>query len=119
MFSIYLKQLIFHSNHGWHEEEKKVKGTFEVNAEIRFSDKKNITDLNETLDYAAVYTIIQQKMQTPTPLLETVLQHVEIELKRQFPFIEFLFITIEKKNPPIIGFNGSVAVGITKHYLNP
>jgi dihydroneopterin aldolase len=119
MISIYLKHLVFHANHGWHEEEKKVKGTFEVNVEIRFENQNSITELSETLDYSAVYAIIQQKMNVPTPLLETILQHIEIELIKQYPYIQFLFLTIEKKSPPIIGFNGSVAVGLTKNYLNP
>ena len=119
MFTIYLEHLIFSAYHGVHEEEKLCPGQFEVNVKLAIADEGNqITELNQTIDYSAVFACIEKNMNKPTPLLETLIQQMEKDLVAMYPNIQELNIKIEKKNPPITGMQGKVSVGYTKNYMN-
>lgn len=118
MFTIHLQHLIFTSYHGVHEEEKLCPGEFEVNLEMTLSEHREtkIVTLSQTADYSIVFEVVKNVMGNPTPLLETIIQHIESDLLLIYPSMESLFIKIEKKNPPILNINGSVAVSYHKKY---
>lgn len=118
MFTIHLTRLIFTAYHGIHEEEKICSGEFEVNLELKLSEQEGvkIADLSQTIDYTIVFEVVKKAMNQPTPLLETIIQHIEAELLLIFPKLEFLFIKIEKMKPPMMNINGSVAVSFQKKY---
>jgi dihydroneopterin aldolase len=119
MFTIYLEHLIFSSYHGVHDEERLCAGQFEVNLELTVDDVgKPITTLNQTIDYAAVFECVEKNMNIPTPLLETLIQQMEQDLLVMYPNIYSLSVKINKKNPPIKGMQGNVAVGYKKNYMN-
>jgi dihydroneopterin aldolase len=117
MFTIHLEHLNFTAYHGVHDEEKRCAGEFEVNLELKLKDRgEKIVELNQTADYTAVFSIVQNVMNKPTSLLETVIQNIESELLEIYPGMDSLFIKIEKKNPPIANIQGSVAVSYQKKY---
>ena len=119
MFTIYLEHLIFSSYHGVHDEERLCAGQFEVNLELTVDDVgKPFTTLNQTIDYTAVFECVEKNMNIPTPLLETLIQKMEQDLLVMYPNIYSLSVKINKKNPPIKGMQGNVAVGYKKNYMN-
>jgi len=69
-----------------------------------------ITALEDTIDYADLFAIIDQAMKDPVDLLETLAQHIAAEIHRKYPQVTETDIEIEKLNPPIDKFTGSAAV---------
>ena len=72
--------------------------------------KKAVTSLDETINYATLYEIVKEEMNKPRDLLEILAQSITEKIQQTFPLIKEIEIRIEKKNPPIAGFIGSVAV---------
>ena len=74
-----------------YEEEKRVGNEFEVDVSIACkSTRKIITSIEQTVNYAEVYGILQEEFAQRKFLLETVAMKVADKLKHQFPEIEFL-----------------------------
>ena len=116
MFTINLHNLIFHSFHGIHEEEKILGNTFEVNVNLSFITDEHITTLEQTINYATVYKIIKNRMQIATPLLETLVQDLSEEIRLFDNRIKSISVSVEKKNPPIPNMEGSVSVHYKKDF---
>jgi len=110
MLTIHLHKLLFHSYHGVFEEEKILGNEFEVNADIEMDCSEQITNLSQTINYVAVYSCIKQRMQLPTPLLETVAQDLIEAIHQMDEKISSISINIKKTAPPIENFQGSVGV---------
>ena len=116
-FIIELKELQFFAYHGLYREEKKVGGEFVVNATVKFKSKEiKITRVDETVNYVSLYEIVKEEMNQPTDLLETVAQTITEKIHQQFSKVTEVKIRIEKKNPPIINFPGSIAVVFEKTF---
>lgn len=116
MFTINLHNLIFHAFHGVYAKEKVLGNTFEVNVSIEFDPPEPITSLEHTINYAAVYEIIKQRMLIPTPLLETLAQELTQNIYKLDNRIKTISVLVEKKNPPITNMEGSVSVHYKKTY---
>jgi dihydroneopterin aldolase len=116
MFTINLHNLVFHSFHGIHEEERILGNTFIVNVSLDFMAVAPVTTLEQTVNYAAVYEIIRHSMQTATPLLETLVQDLTEKIYAHDKRIKSISVTVEKKNPPIPAFEGSVSVNFKKDF---
>ena len=116
MFTINLHNLIFHSFHGVHEEERILGAEFIVNAELSFKESNTITSLEQTIDYVKIYALIKQQMSVPTALLETVAQGLADKIYAIDNRIASISISIKKTNPPIENFQGSVGVSFKKDF---
>jgi len=111
MLTIELTGLRFHAFHGLYKEEKKIGGDYEVNVTIQHLPKKlPVIHIDETIDYTVVYKLINELMQRPEPLLETVASLIASEILRKFSQAETVAVSVTKLNPPIIAFQGSVGV---------
>ena len=116
MVTIQLKNLLFFSYHGIHEEERILGNTFEINVDITFNEADRIDSLEQIINYASVYDIIRQRMTIPTELLETVVLDIARQVHAFDSRILSITVSIEKKNPPIPGMEGSVAVTFRKDF---
>jgi dihydroneopterin aldolase len=116
MFTINLHNLIFHSFHGVHEEERILGAEFIVNAELSFKETNTIISLEQTIDYVKIYALIKQRMSVPTALLETVAQGLADSIYAIDNRIASISINIKKTNPPIENFQGSVGVSFKKDF---
>ena len=116
MFTINLHNLIFHSFHGIHEEEQILGNEFEVNVTLSFITDEQITTLEQTINYATIYGIIKQRMQTATPLLETLVQDLTEAIRAFDNRIKSISVSVAKKNPPISNMEGSVSVTYKKDF---
>ena len=116
-FTIELKGLQFFSYHGLYKEEKKVGGEFAVDVSATFSSiQTNIHRVEETVNYVKLYEIVKEEMQQPKDLLETVTQAIAENIHKQFAKVIRVTVRIEKKNPPILNFPGTVAVVFEKDF---
>jgi dihydroneopterin aldolase len=116
MFTINLHNLIFHSFHGIHEEERILGNTFEVNVSLLLTADEQITTLEQTINYASVYETIKQRMQIATPLLETLVQDLTEKIRSIDNRIKSISVSVEKKNPPMANMEGSVSVHYKKDF---
>ena len=116
MYTIHLNNLHFHAYHGLFDEEKIIGNEFIVNVEIGLSIEQIIDELNQTIDYSKVYKIIQDNMNIPTPLLETLVANISNSIYVYDNRINQISIKIEKKHPPIQNFTGNVAVSFKKSF---
>lgn len=110
-FDIELSRLRFFSNHGLYAEEEKLGAEFEVNVVIRYAATGgSVNNLNDTVDYVAVYEMVKEEMATRSDLLETTAIRIASKLKERFQKIVSVRITLKKIAPPITNFTGDVSV---------
>ena len=105
MHKIQLNSMIFHANHGYFEEENKIGGQFEVNIELEtdFSSSMNSDQLEGTIDYSKVYSIVKEEMNITSKLLEHLGKRIIDKLYHSFDEIQFIRLKISKLNPPMSG----------------
>lgn len=115
--TIELNGLRFFATHGWHPEEAKTANEFEVNivAAFRVGDAV-ITSLEETINYAEVYALVQQEFSIPRQLLETCAMNIAAVIHQRFPAIGRVEVGIKKLNAPITGFTGTVGIRYAKEF---
>jgi dihydroneopterin aldolase len=112
--TIHLVDILLHGYHGLFEEEKLVGNTFKINVTVVYTPAHfPITNLSDTIDYGAVFQILQRHMQVATPLLETLAANFCTSVFEKFATAQEISIRIQKMVPPISGMVGSVAVGLT------
>ncbi len=118
--NISLNNVRFRAFHGVYPDERKKGNDFVVNMEVSYLPEGTIYSLEDTIDYAYLFEIINTTMQKPVDLLETVIQTIAHKVKEKFPQINSINVSVEKLNPPIDKFSGSATVRYQKTYpLSP
>lgn len=111
MLTIHLKAIRCFAHHGIFAEEKILGNEYEVDILIQCATKNGIIQhLTETIDYATVYQLLQERMKKPTPLLETIASDFSYKILQEFPMAQTIRFSIHKMHPPIEGLIGQVGV---------
>lgn len=114
LISISLNNVRFRAYHGLYPEERQKGNDFVVNMEVSYQPGEGIiTRLENTIDYASLFEVINETMQHPVDLLETLVQTIAYAAQKKFPEIRTATVSVEKLNPPIDKFTGSSAVRFT------
>jgi 7,8-dihydroneopterin aldolase/epimerase/oxygenase len=117
LFTISLNNVRFRAYHGLHPEERQKGNDFVVNMQVSFPPvSRSVVSLEDTIDYAELFEIINSTMQQPVDLLETLVQTITHNVSQQFPQVKRIDISIEKLNPPIDKFSGSAEVKYRKDF---
>ncbi len=116
MFTVHLNKLKFFAHHGVHDEEGIIGTDFEVSVSINFNAPEKIIALNDTINYVSVFNIVKNRFAIPERLLETLAQHIAVDIYDLDNRITTINISIDKINPPISNFTGSVGVTYSKSY---
>ena len=105
MGKIELEGMHFYAWHGHFEVEQVVGNQFLVNVKIEADVSKaaETDDLEDAINYQAVYGVIKEQMQIKSRLLENVAKRILDALYLKFPAIETAEIKISKLNPPMGG----------------
>ena len=115
--TVELNHLRFFAFHGLYEEEKKTGNEFEVNIKVSFkAPEKVISKLHDTINYVRLHAIVNEMMQHPEKLLETVAMKIADHIHHEFLFASVVEIQIVKLHPPIINFTGNVAVSFRRTF---
>ncbi len=114
MHKVLLEGMLFHARHGFFEEENRIGGKFEVNAEIttNFSESMRSDEIDGTIDYSKVHELIADEMKTPSKLLEHLGSRIIDKIYSAFPQAENIKLKISKLNPPISGEIERVSISI-------
>ncbi len=113
-----LNKVRFHANHGVLPQERTTGGEFVVSLRVKYLFEKAIESDNveDTLNYAELFDIINKEMQKPSCLLEHVAGRIGKSIIETFPSIETIDITIDKTNPPMGADLASASVEL--HLIN-
>jgi dihydroneopterin aldolase len=88
---------------------------FIVNVKVGIDDVI-IHSINDTIDYAVLLRIIQDFFKTPTPLLETLVYEIEKQILIECIGLKYLYLSIQKLNPPLQAVVKSSEVVLEKNY---
>ncbi len=111
MLSIHLHQVHFHSYHGLYDEEKILGNDFIIDLIVKYHPSSiPIQSIHQTINYVALYELVNKRMNQPTDLLETVATKIAEQILNEFSLADEVNISIKKINPPITSFKGSVGV---------
>ena len=108
MYSIVIEDLTFKAILGLLEKERNEEQIILINAKIDYEDKKDY------IDYAKVCDLMQEKIiKGKYKLIEDAIDDIEIILKKEFPQIKRLYLSVKK---PEILKNALVGVEILRNY---
>lgn len=113
--SITLTRCKFFAYHGVGEQEQEVGNHFEVTLKVYCPMRQAMTqdDLNGTVNYSELYTVLQREMEKPSKLPEHVAHRVIQAVQAAFPSVTGGEITISKLTPPFKCDLHSVDVAIS------
>jgi len=116
MGKIYLEDMEFYAYHGHFKEEQIVGNQFLVNMVIETNmEKASKSDsLEDTLNYQAVYQLIEKEMKKKSHLLENIARRILDAFYDQFTNIDHTWIKVSKINPPMGGKMKSVSVSLER-----
>ncbi len=115
IMTIQLNDVQFYGYHGLYAEEKKLGNTFIVNLAIDFIPHvSKINAISDTIDYVQVYALLKERMQTPTPLLETIVEDIANIIFERFTIAQKVSIQITKAKVFIPTLNGNMSVSLSK-----
>ena len=100
---IRIEKLRIRAFHGVLPQERQVGGDFTVTLRIGYPWQRAMEsdDVADTLDYAAVYRLVNSEMAVPSQLLEHVAGRIVQALLRQFPAISSIDLWLTKVTPPM------------------
>ncbi|MEK7224812.1 MAG: dihydroneopterin aldolase [Bacteroidota bacterium] len=117
LITIELKELHFYAYHGLYAEEKKTGNEFEVNLTVSYQPPSGtITDISDTVNYAALYALLKKEMTKPRHLLETFVMEAAELIHLSFPLIKNIEISITKLHVPVPRFTGRARVAYSATY---
>ena len=95
----------FFARHGCLEKERLEGNLFVVDFECGFdpTTASQSDNLDDTVDYSAIYNIVKREMDTSSDLLEHVAGRILRAVKDACPGIVRPKVSIAKKNPPVDG----------------
>ena len=117
MFSdgyISLRDVRFHAFHGVLPQERRVGGDFLVTVRVgcpleRVMETDNVDD---TLDYSALYALVEREMAEPSKLLEHVAGRIVKAITTSFPEVTSVDLELTKLNPPMGADSEGAAVEV-------
>ena len=102
----------FYAYHGHFEEEQKIGTRFSLDLimDVDTSKAELSDELDDTVDYSAVYQVVKEQMMIPSKLLENVGRRILNTIKERFPDVKDATLKIRKMNPPLGGKMAFVAL---------
>jgi dihydroneopterin aldolase len=115
---IILEDIRVHSNHGCLEEEALIGSDYLVDLEIETDLSKSMEtdDLNDTVDYVHLNTIVKEEVLIRSKLLENVVHRILQRIQNELPEVRFVRVKLTKINPPIEGNVKKVSVVLEKKF---
>lgn len=105
MGKIELKDMRFFAHHGCYEEERKHGRWFEVDLIFDINAKQAMLsdNINDTINYATVFSLVKQTMAEPVNLIEHIAYRIARAVSEAYPNAENLIVTVKKMSPPVDG----------------
>ena len=101
--TVALKEVKFYAFHGFYPEEQLIGNHFLVDVEVTFVPKGDTEDLNLTVNYEVINSIVTLEMKNTQKLLETVVKNIIDQLISKYSFISTAIVGIKKLHPSMPG----------------
>ena len=101
--TVALNDVKCHAFHGYYPEEQLTGTEFLVSVEVTFVPSGNTEDLERTLNYEVLNTIILEEMAVARKLLESVVRQILDRVIAAYPFVQTAKAVIKKMFPPMPG----------------
>lgn len=100
---IELQDVRFHAFHGVMPQEGRVGADFLVSVRVGIALEKAMQsdDVEDTLNYAELYQLVQREMAIPSKLLEHVAGRIVKAIGKDFPDVTSIDLKLTKLNPPM------------------
>ncbi len=115
MSTIAIEGMEFYSYHGHFEEEAVIGTKFNLDLYIETDTQKaeKTDNLNDTVNYLAVYQVVKKEMEKPSYLIEHVARRILDAVMDAFASIESIELKFRKMNPPLGGQMESVSITLS------
>ena len=112
---IALRGLEFYAYHGVYPEEREKGNKFLVNVSLdyNFEEQALKDELENTINYEEIYSIVNSVMEEPAKLLEYLALTISNNIKERFPNSNQVKVEVRKYNPPIKGECDYASVEVT------
>lgn len=119
MDKIVLTGLEFHARHGVFEAESNLGARFVIDVELSLLLSGRDL-LEETVDYAAVYALVQQRVtERRFLLIEALACDLAAELLTAHPTVAEVRVRVHKPHAPLPGIVRDVYAEVTRHRRDP
>jgi len=89
--------------HGYYPEEQLTGTEFLVSVEVTFIPSGDTEDLQRTVNYEVINTVIQEEMRSTKKMLESVVKLILDRVIAAYPFVLTAQAGIKKMHPPMPG----------------
>ena len=115
---IELKEMRFYAYHGVMPQETKVGNNFVVNLILTAPLEQAVRsdELDDTINYAAVYEVVKEQMDIPSKLIEHAAGRILYALKERFPQLAAIELKLSKLNPSFGGDIHSASIILDETY---
>ncbi len=101
--TVALKDVKCYAFHGFYPEEQLTGNHFLVNIEVIFTPSNETENLQKTVNYEVINSIILDEMKNTQKLLETVVKNMIDKVLSTYPFLLSAEVGIKKLHPPMLG----------------
>ena len=100
---VLLRNVRFHAYHGVMPQEGRVGADFIVDLRVGYPLEKAVEsdEVDDTLNYASLYALVEKEMKQPSKLLEHVAGRIVKAIEKAFPEVLSIDLTLMKQNPPM------------------
>ena len=102
---IELSGMKFHAFHGClpRERERGAEYLVDFKCRLDIAAAAASDNLEDTLDYGRIYSLVSARMAVPSNLLEKVASDIADSIQSEFPRIQWFSVRVAKLNPPTDG----------------
>lgn len=101
--TVALRDVKCHALHGYYPEEQLIGNVFLVTVEVTFTPDPDTENIQKTVNYELLNTIILEEMATTRKMLETVVQNILSRVLHNYTFLLSAEVSIKKMHPPMPG----------------
>lgn len=101
--TVALKDVKCFALHGFYPEEQFIGNHFSIDVEVTFLPSGETEDLQKTVNYEVINTIILEEMKNTQKLLETVVKRIMDKVLATYPFLLSAVVGVKKMHPPMLG----------------
>lgn len=101
--TVALKDVKCYAFHGYYPEEQLTGIYFMVDAVVEFIPFGDTENLQHTVNYEVLNTIILEEMSRTQKMLETVIKNIIDRTLSAYPFVDRATVSIKKLHPPMPG----------------
>ena len=100
---ISLRNVRFHAFHGVMPQERRVGADFLINLRVGYPLEQAMQsdEVGDTLNYAALYEVVNAEVMQPSNLLEHVAGRIADAIVKHFPQVTSIDLELTKQNPPM------------------